>query len=316
MKKTVTPRQLAANRANAKKSTGPKTRQGKLRSAYNSLNHGLCAVTVVLPGENAERYDYLRQEYMDHIRPATAIETQLADLFIADQWRRERGVRYETALALEGRAFWDRDIKKQYPGISEAVVDGLIFGRRANAKNDRTLQQLDRYERRLTSNSVRTWRLLKEIQNSRPPVDPAAPDTNSGPPSPMEPWPHPLPERVAPPEPAPEPVQPTENKAQETHSQKALNEPIPESEQQPRAATRHSPLVTRHLPATRHSSLATVRSAKTPICGPSRRPRPCPVPPRSASKHVQSIRIKRPYERINGRRQAGRTLVTHLQVVL
>ncbi len=311
MKKTVTPRQLAANRANAKKSTGPKTRQGKLRSAYNSLNHGLCAVTVVLPGENAERYDYLRQEYMDHIRPATAIETQLADLFIADQWRRERGVRYETALALEGRAFWDRDIKKQYPGISEAVVDGLIFGRRANAKNDRTLQQLDRYERRLTSNSVRTWRLLKEIQNSRPPVDPEAPDTNSGPPAPMEPWPHPLPERVAPPEPAPEPVQPAENKAQETHTQKAPNEPIPESEHQPMAAnhqltTDNRQLTTNSLP----------KSAKFPICAPSRRPRPCPVPPRSASKHVQSIRIKRPYRPINGRRQAGRTLVTHLQVVL
>ena len=291
MKKTVTPRQLAANRANAKKSTGPRTRQGKLRSAYNSLNHGLCAVTVVLPGENAERYDYLRQEYMDHIRPASAIETQLADLFVADQWRRERGVRYETALALEGRAFWDRDIKKQYPGISESVVDGLIFGRRANAKGDRTLQNLDRYERRLVSNSIRTWKLLKEIQNSRPPVDPTAPDTLAGPPAPMDEWPHPLPERVAPPEPA----QPSENKAQETHTQKAPNEPIPESEH---PALNHQ-LTTDHRPL-------TTKSAKTPICAPSRRPRPCPPPPRSPSKHKQSLRINRPYRPINA----------YLQVVL
>ena len=168
MKKSVTPRQLAANRANAKKSTGPKTRQGQLRSAYNSLNHGLCAVTVVLPGEDAERYDYLRQEYMNVIQPANVIETHLADLFVADQWRRERAVHYETALGLEGRAFWDRDIKKQYPGVSESVIDGLIFGRRANTKNDHTLQNLDRYERRMTSSAVRTWKLLKEIQNNRP----------------------------------------------------------------------------------------------------------------------------------------------------
>ena len=98
--KTVTARQLAANRANAKKFTGPKTLRGQLRSSFNSLNHGLCAVTVVLPGEDAERYDYLRQEYMNVIQPANVIETHLADLFVAGQWRRERAVHYETAMGI------------------------------------------------------------------------------------------------------------------------------------------------------------------------------------------------------------------------
>jgi hypothetical protein len=37
----ATERQIAANRANAKKSTGPKTAAGKIRSSCNAFRHGL-----------------------------------------------------------------------------------------------------------------------------------------------------------------------------------------------------------------------------------------------------------------------------------
>lgn len=196
--KTVTARQLAANRANARKSTGPRTRQGKLRSAYNRLEHGLAAATVVLPGEDAERFDWLRQETMEIFAPANAAETQLASLFAAAQWRCERAVLYETAVGLEGRAKWDREIKSQYPGVSEPLIDGLIFGRRATAPEDRTLQCLDRYHQRSLNMLAKTYRLLRDIQRDRLAGQIAGPAAGAGSPEPMDPWPHPLPDRVAP----------------------------------------------------------------------------------------------------------------------
>ena len=41
--KPISEAKLAANRANSKNSTGPKTAQGKSRSATNALKHGLLA---------------------------------------------------------------------------------------------------------------------------------------------------------------------------------------------------------------------------------------------------------------------------------
>src|ERR1017187_8173118 len=45
---TVSPEQLAANRANAAKSTGPRTSQGKARSAQNARKHGFTGSTFAV----------------------------------------------------------------------------------------------------------------------------------------------------------------------------------------------------------------------------------------------------------------------------
>jgi hypothetical protein len=48
----ATEKQIAANRANAKRSTGPKTAAGKFRSSRNSFRHGL---SLQLPGAMSEQ---------------------------------------------------------------------------------------------------------------------------------------------------------------------------------------------------------------------------------------------------------------------
>jgi hypothetical protein len=49
-------RQFEANRRNARKSTGPTTKEGKQRSRCNAVRHGLTAETVIGALEDAEDY--------------------------------------------------------------------------------------------------------------------------------------------------------------------------------------------------------------------------------------------------------------------
>ena len=49
-----TQRQIDANRKNAQKSTGPRTRAGKANSRLNAVTHGLTAALVPIPGEDPQ----------------------------------------------------------------------------------------------------------------------------------------------------------------------------------------------------------------------------------------------------------------------
>src|SRR5262245_15668797 len=65
-------KQLDANRANAKRSTGPRT--GKARSRANSWKHGLTGKRLVIEGEGASNFDELRASLLDNHDPQSVFE--------------------------------------------------------------------------------------------------------------------------------------------------------------------------------------------------------------------------------------------------
>ncbi len=82
-----TRKQLEANRRNANKSTGPRTRAGKALSSRNALKHGLCAEQVLLPDEDEGEYERLGEQLIDDFSPVGALETTLVQTLAADLWR-------------------------------------------------------------------------------------------------------------------------------------------------------------------------------------------------------------------------------------
>ena len=79
---------LAANRENAKRSTGPRTPQGKLRSASNSLKHGLFSLTN-FDGfiHNHDIALSVVTNLLDQFEPVTPTEVTLVHQLIHQQLR-------------------------------------------------------------------------------------------------------------------------------------------------------------------------------------------------------------------------------------
>jgi hypothetical protein len=94
----ATPAQIAANRANARKSTGPRTAEGKAASRFNALKHGLDAESLVIPGEDPAEFDALAAAYRDEFRPRTPSEHFHVDTMIRADWHKRRLQRQETDL--------------------------------------------------------------------------------------------------------------------------------------------------------------------------------------------------------------------------
>jgi hypothetical protein len=91
----ATKAQLAANRRNAKKSTGPKSPEGKAASSMNALRHGLRAEKAVLPNEDPEEFEKVHAGLYDLYLPQTVAERDLVDQAALAKWKLVRAEIFE-----------------------------------------------------------------------------------------------------------------------------------------------------------------------------------------------------------------------------
>jgi hypothetical protein len=91
-------KQIEANRLNARKSTGPRTEEGKRQSRRNSLRHGLTAETVIPWIEEATDYRTFESTIVADYQPRTATERELVFRLASLLWRLRRSTSIETGL--------------------------------------------------------------------------------------------------------------------------------------------------------------------------------------------------------------------------
>jgi hypothetical protein len=113
---SISEKQLAANRANAKKSTGPKTPGGKHNSSRNALTHGLLSKSILVPGESEDRFLELLRQHINEWQPATPTAYAYVETAVVCLWRLRRGWQFQTAsLAHEQRALAETNSHEDPP---------------------------------------------------------------------------------------------------------------------------------------------------------------------------------------------------------
>jgi hypothetical protein len=103
-KKTVTPKKIAANQANAKFSTDPRTKRGKRAARLNAVKFGFFSEELVIPlcdGEEAlEKYRSLLNAVQQEFQPVGVMQTWYVEKIAESLWRLRRGTRAERGSSL------------------------------------------------------------------------------------------------------------------------------------------------------------------------------------------------------------------------
>jgi len=90
IKKLLSERQLRANDANAQKSTGPRTEEGKQKIRLNGLRHGLTGQVSIMTDDNRRELDAFCDPIIARLSPDGPLELQLAHLVAHSYWRLNR----------------------------------------------------------------------------------------------------------------------------------------------------------------------------------------------------------------------------------
>src|SRR5262247_2257458 len=83
------------------RSGGPRTEEGKARTRFNAVKHGLRSKSVLLPGENPEEYYELKTEMLAEWKPQGTTEEFQVDQMLQNQWRLRRIANMEQDLFVE-----------------------------------------------------------------------------------------------------------------------------------------------------------------------------------------------------------------------
>ena len=154
--------QLAANRKNAQRSTGPRTPEGKKRSCLNALRHGLSGQVVVMPDEDMQAYLAFIKDFVHDLHPVTEPEKQLAQDIANCQWRLNRSVSIENGIYALGHHDFEHVNNVDHPQIHTALTAATTY-----LHHSTKLENLSRQENRLRRTLQSSLKLYYQLQDRR-----------------------------------------------------------------------------------------------------------------------------------------------------
>ena len=181
-----TDRRSLTSPVNGRKSTGPKTTEGKAISANNNFRHGILARNIVLDDESSERFNALANEFHQQLQPRDFVESTLVDTLVVARWRQIR-------LRSMEKASLSHEMRKQAPGLTtESKPTRAALAFRALSDQSRSLDLISRYDARYehqftgTLQRYLTLRTRASVNLPFEPTFPLVPDTPASTQTPSE----------------------------------------------------------------------------------------------------------------------------------
>jgi hypothetical protein len=126
----ISEKRRAANRANAARSTGPRTSEGKARSAQNARKHGFASTSyAVIRLEDAEAVARLRADLVAVYHPVNSQELFALERMALAQLSILRAAQLEASLFTAGMS---EVLENETIRLNDELIDGLQIARGQN----------------------------------------------------------------------------------------------------------------------------------------------------------------------------------------
>jgi hypothetical protein len=195
----ATAAQFAANRANARKSTGPRTEQGKSHSRLNAIDHNLTGTRCLRATKEQAAFEaysdrILPSLFRQSLAPLDELQLETARRIVSTMFRLAQVPVIEANMVAAVRDAENAgfDENQALNDVTNAMALGKAF-----LQNSRDFSNLSLYEQRLSRGLQKDLDLLRQLQRAataqsvtkpRPaaakpaaqPIDPITPDPEIG----------------------------------------------------------------------------------------------------------------------------------------
>ncbi|HEY3744271.1 MAG TPA: hypothetical protein VGL53_30720 [Bryobacteraceae bacterium] len=137
--------QIAANRSNAQRSTGPRTERGKSASSRNATTTGLTSATMFVRPEEQPAFEELKSMLRMELKPVGETQIHYFGLIIHAQWNIRRCFRLESKIQVQAVSM----------GLADALLDDELA---------RKLDRIYRYKKMHEASHRRASAELRHLQ--------------------------------------------------------------------------------------------------------------------------------------------------------
>ena len=159
----ATAAQIVANRANAQKSTGPRTAEGKENSRRNAIDHNLTGTRCLRTKEEQAAFDAYSDRILPTLTPADEFQLEIARRIVSTMFRLAQVPTIEASMIAAVRFSENAGFDPPIADLTNAMALGTAF-----LENSKAFNNLSLYEQRLSRGMEKDLELLRKLQREAP----------------------------------------------------------------------------------------------------------------------------------------------------
>ena len=161
MSKKVSQKKIDANRRNAQKSTGPKTKEGKAKSSMNSIKYGIYSDKFLIKGEKKEDFDEYSNDFINWLNPSNPVLLDMALQIIASGWFAKR------YMIVESTIINTKPVEEKKESIENKKSQPIVISWLDSPELEEKYEAFDEYKKNAPENLQEKQKYLNDYNHEK-----------------------------------------------------------------------------------------------------------------------------------------------------